>query len=342
MQNNMQNNLINWYHQYHRQFPWRETENPYFIWISEIMLQQTTTEAVIPYFNRFLTTFPTITDLATASLEDVYKLWEGLGYYRRAKHIHETAKIIVHQYNGIFPNTHKEILALKGIGPYTAGAICSIAYHMPTPAIDGNVLRIISRQYLLKDNIAETKTQKHITSIVAELLVGYDASAFNQGLMDLGATICRPLNPKCDQCPIQKTCLAYQNNQQKVLPINIKNIKHKELHYITGIITYQDQFLLFQNPPGLLENLYGFVQYECESPYRFQEEFENQYHLPLSIVSYIQDIKHVFTHRTWHMHIYHFVLDKPIKGLYTLDDIHNLPLSTAHLKVLKSFLKHMK
>lgn len=223
----MQNNLINWYHQYHRQFPWRETENPYFIWISEIMLQQTTTEAVIPYFNRFLTTFPTITDLAIASLEDVYKLWEGLGYYRRAKHIHETAKIIVHQYNGIFPNTHKEILALKGIGPYTAGAICSIAYHMPTPAIDGNVLRIISRQYLLKDNIAETKTQKHITSIVAELLMGYDASAFNQGLMDLGATICRPLNPKCDQCPIQKTCLAYQNNQQKVLPINIKNIKHK-------------------------------------------------------------------------------------------------------------------
>lgn len=339
MQNNMQNNLIQWYNQNHRHFPWRETEDPYHIWISEIMLQQTTTEAVIPYYQHFLKKFPSITNLANASLEEVYKMWEGLGYYRRAKHIHETAKMIVEKYQGQFPQTHQDILSLKGIGPYTAGAICSIAYHLPTPAIDGNVLRIMSRQYLLKDNIAETKTQKKISEIVSELLVGYDASAFNQGLMDLGATICRPLQPKCNQCPIIETCQAYQHNQQKVLPVNIKNIKHKELHYITGIITYQDQILLVQNPPGLLENLYGFIQYECESPYSFQEAFESQYQFPLSIVSYIQDIKHVFTHRIWHMHVYHFVLDKPIQELYTLDEIHNLPVSTAHLKVLKAYLK---
>lgn len=338
----MQKKLIEWYKQSQRDFPWRKDEDPYHIWISEIMLQQTTTEAVIPYYIRFLEKFPTIKDLASASLEDVYKMWEGLGYYRRAKHIHETAQMIIEQFDGIFPTLYQDVLSLKGIGTYTAGAICSIAYHQSTPAIDGNVLRIISRQYLIKDNIANGKTQKQITEIVYDLLQGYDASAFNQGLMDLGATICRPLNPKCEICPIYTSCLAKQNNQEKVLPINIKNIKHKEVHYITGIITYKDQILMFKNPSGLLENLYGFIQYDLESPYRFVEEFEKQHQQTLIISSYIQDIKHVFTHRTWHMHIYHFILNEKMKNLYTLNQINELPLSTAHLKVLKAYLKHTK
>lgn len=336
----MQKKLINWYNENHRDFPWRQTNNPYDIWISEIMLQQTTTEAVIPYYQRFIQKFPTIQDLAAASLEDVYKMWEGLGYYRRAKHIHETAQIIVDKYHSVFPSKYQDILSLKGIGPYTAGAICSIAFHQETPAIDGNVLRIMARQYLIKDNIALNKTQKTITNIVQKLLIGYDASAFNQGLMDLGATICRPLHPQCEKCPIQDTCQAYATHQEKVLPILIKNIKHKELNYITGVITYQDRFLLIQNKDGLLENLYGFIQYELESPYSFIETFENEYHQSLSILSYIQDIKHVFTHRTWHMHIYHFVLNQPLDQMYTLEDIEKLPLSTAHLKVLKAYLKN--
>jgi len=335
----MQNKLIQWYLKNHRDFPWRKTSDPYSIWISEIMLQQTTTEAVIPYYQRFLKKFPTIQDLAQAPLEDVYKMWEGLGYYRRAKHIHETAQTIVNQYHGIFPSKYQEILSLKGIGPYTAGAICSIAFHQSTPAIDGNVLRIIARQYLILENIATQQTQKKITNIVQELLIGYDASSFNQGLMDLGATICRPFNPQCEKCPIQQSCQAYASHQEKVLPILIKNIKHKELHYITGVITYQDQFLLIQNKEGLLENLYGFIQYELESPYSFIDSFENEYHQSISIISYIQDIKHVFTHRTWHMHVYHFVIDQPFKQMYTLEDIQKIPLSTAHLKVLKAYLK---
>lgn len=335
----MQKKLIEWYQETHRHFPWRETNDPYKIWISEIMLQQTTTEAVIPYYKRFIEKFPTIQKLANANLEDVYKMWEGLGYYRRAKHIHETAQIIMDKYQGIFPRDYQDILSLKGIGPYTAGAISSIAFHQETPAIDGNVLRIIARQYLIKDNIALSKTQKKVTEIVQGLLVGYDASSFNQGLMDLGATICRPLHPQCEKCPIQESCQAYINHQEQVLPINIKNIKHKELNYITGIITYQDQFLLIKNNQGLLENLYGFIQYELESPYSFIEEFMNEYHHSLSIISYIQDIKHVFTHRTWHMHVYHFTINKPLENMYTLHDIEQLPLSTAHLKVLKAYLK---
>lgn len=336
----MQNKLIKWYQENHRHFPWRETDNPYYIWISEIMLQQTTTEAVIPYYQRFIHQFPTIEDLANASLEEVYKMWEGLGYYRRAKHLHESARIIVDKYHSEFPSQYQDVLSLKGIGPYTAGAICSIAFHQSTPAIDGNVLRIIARQYLIKENIALNTTQKKVTKIVQQLLVEHDASAFNQGLMDLGATICRPMNPHCESCPIQDSCQAYATHQEKVLPILIKNIKHKELNYITGIITYQNQFLLIQNKEGLLENLYGFIQYELESPYSFIEKFAEDYHQSLSILSYVQDIKHIFTHRTWYMHVYHFVLHKPIAHMYTLEDIEKLPLSTAHLKVLKAYLKN--
>lgn len=338
----MQKQLIQWYQQNKRDFPWRKDQDPYHIWISEIMLQQTTTETVIPYYIHFLEVFPTIEKLASASLEEVYKMWEGLGYYRRAKHLHESAQIIVDKYDGQFPREYDEILALKGIGSYTAGAISSIAYGKPVPAVDGNVLRIMSRYYLIKENIVELKIQKQIFKIVQELIQGHDASAFNQGLMDLGAMICRPVHPQCSICPIQKKCQAYRYNQQEVLPISIKKIKKQEIGFITGIITYQNKFLLIQNPPGgLLENLYGFIQYDVESPYSFITSFQENYQQELKIHSYIKDIKHVFTHRTWFMHVYHFTLNHEIKGMYTLEEIQSLPLSTAHLKVLKAYLKFM-
>lgn len=265
-----------------------------------------------------------------------------MGYYRRAKHLHESAQIIVEKYQGKFPYEYNDILSLKGIGEYTAGAISSIAYGKQVPAVDGNVLRIISRYYLLKENIAETKVQKKIYQIVQELILNQDASAFNQGMMDLGATICKTVHPLCSRCPIQKECLAFKNKQTDVLPINIKKIKKQEISYITGIITYQDKYLLIQNPPGgLLENFYGFVQYDVESPYSFVSSFQEKYHQDLIIQAHIKDIKHIFSHRTWFMHVYHFVLEHEIEGMYTLEEIEALPLSTAHLKVLKAYLKFM-
>ncbi len=329
--------LINWYQENHRDFPWRQDHDPYHIWISEIMLQQTTTETVIPYYQNFIEHFPTVDDLAWASLEDVYKMWEGLGYYRRAKHLHESAKMIVDQYQGVFPCQYEDIIALKGVGEYTAGAILSIAYFKPYPAVDGNVLRIISRVYLIKENIVKKNTQKLIYDKVKELLKGYDASSFNQALMDLGATICRPVHPRCSNCPIASFCKAREFHQQNVLPISIKKINHQEINYITGIITYQDQFFIIKNPPGLLENLYGFVQYEVESPYTFIERFKEEYGVELNIVSSIKRVKHVFTHRTWYMNVYHFVLNKPIEGLCTLEQLDLKPISTAHQKVLKAY-----
>ncbi|MCD7892071.1 MAG: A/G-specific adenine glycosylase [Erysipelotrichaceae bacterium] len=334
----MQKELIHWYQIHQRDLPWRKNKDPYKIWISEIMLQQTQAETVIPYYNRFINTYDTVSSLANAKEEDIYKLWEGLGYYRRAKYLYLSAKMIVEQYHGEFPKTYEDIIKLKGIGSYTAGAICSIAYGLPIPAVDGNVLRIIARYYGIKENIAATCTQKEIYEIVRQLIQGYDASSFNQGLMDLGALICTQ-KPKCDECPIHKDCQAYQQGMRNILPINIKNIKKTDHHYITGIITYNNQYMMIKNTSGMLENLYGFIQYECESPYTYMELFNQAYHADLALVEYIGDVKHIFTHRKWYMHIYHFVLNKPIDHLYTLDQIYQIPLSTAHNKVLQAFLK---
>lgn len=335
----MQKELIKWYNENKRDLPWRKTNNPYNIWISEIMLQQTTVEAVIPYYIRFMNRFPNIKTLANSSLEEVYKHWEGLGYYRRAKHIHETAIIIHKQYNDEFPENYNDIISLKGIGNYTAGAISSIAFLKEKAAVDGNVLRIISRTHYIADNIAEKKIQKKITEIVEELIKGYNPSSFNQGLMDLGATICRPINPKCNICPIKQDCKAYNHQQQNVLPINIKKVKNTSIPYITGIITYQNKYFLLKNPKGLLENLYGIKQYECNTPYEFIELFEKEYKCKLTVKSYIKDFKHVFSHRTWLMHVYHFEALDELPDLYTKKEISSLPISTAHLKILNYYSK---
>ena len=335
----MQNELVLWYELNKRDFPWRKDNNPYHIWISEIMLQQTTTDAVIPYFNRFIETYKDIEALSQASLDDVYKLWEGLGYYRRAKHILETAKVIKEKYNGEFPDDYNDILSLKGIGTYTAGAISSISFLKPIPAVDGNVLRIISRYEMIRDNIALNSTQKLINEKVKAYLSDINPSSFNQGLMDLGATICRPKNPKCEICPINKHCKAYEHNLQNVLPINIKKVKHEHINYITGIITYEDKIHIIQNKKGLLENLFGFVQYDVESPFSFNEHFKQEYNTDLTIINYIDTIKHVFTHKTWYMNIYHFITDKPIQNMYSINEIDELAISTAHRKVLKAYLK---
>ena len=335
----MQNELILWYNANKRDFPWRKDQNPYHIWISEIMLQQTTTEAVIPYFIRFINTYKDINALSKASIEDIYKLWEGLGYYRRAKHILETAKVIAEKYNGEFPNDYDDILSLKGIGEYTAGAISSIAFSQPIPAVDGNVLRIMSRYEAIKDNIALPSTQKYIRKRVVEYIEDVDPSSFNQALMDLGATICRPKNPKCNECPIRKTCQAHLLNLERTLPINIKKIKHEHVSYITGIITYNDQFFVIKNKEGLLENLHGFVQYDIESPFTFIDKFNDEYNADLKIINHIDTIKHVFTHKTWYMDVYHFTLNEPISHMYSLEEIDKIAISTAHKKVLNAYLK---
>lgn len=335
---NFQTLLINWYETHHRDLPFRGIDDPYYIWVSEIMLQQTTVKTVIPYYHRFIQRFHNIRSLAEASLDECYKYWEGLGYYRRIKHMHEAAQTIVKEYDGKFPRDYKEIIALKGIGPYTASAICSFAFHQPYSAIDGNALRVLSRLYDLHDNIAIQATKTKITDLSNQLIQGYDSAKYNQGLMDLAHAICKPQHPQCAQCPLRALCQAHLKGEEALLPINIKKVNKKEISFITGIITYDHELMLVRNKEGLLENMYGLVQYDVESPYAFMERFSDDYKIGLQAISFIKDFKHVFTHRTWHMHVYHFMAEKKTANFYTSEEIASLAMPTAHKKIL-AYLK---
>ncbi len=336
-----QHTLLSWYDQCGRDLPWRHTADPYSIWVSEIMLQQTQVETVKGYYTRFLSVLPDIKSLAQADQDTAYKLWEGLGYYSRIRNMQAAAKTIMTEHNGIFPSDHKDILSLKGIGPYTAAAISSIAFGNEKGVIDGNTLRIISRLFDLSDNIAKDQTKKTFQQIIDTLIKGSDPSAFNQAMMDLGATICTPKKPVCDACPVRDFCQAYASDRISILPVNVKKVKHDELIYVTAVLYVGDAIYLFKNKDGLLQNLYALPQYEAESPFEFERLFEDEYDTAVRLNHYIKEVKHVFTHKTWHMHVYAGMIadekslpDQIRKNLYSIDQINTLAISTAHRKVL--------
>lgn len=329
----IQEKLIKWYEVNKRELPFRDIKDPYKIWVSEIMLQQTTVTAVIPYYKRFIERFPDIETLANATIEEVYKYWEGLGYYRRALHLHKSANLM----KDTFPKEYKDILALIGVGPYTASAIMSFAYHKPYIAVDGNALRVLSRLYAIEENIALNKTVKIITDIGNQLVIGYDSAKINQGIMDFANAVCLPVHPHCNECPLQEECIAYLTNKQNVLPINIKKVNKKSLSYITGIVVYDDEVMLIKNKNGLLENMYLLPQYEVESPYSFIEAFKEDYGIDLEVLSHLKDFKHVFTHRTWYMHVYVFKADIRSIDFYTKNKQEELTIPTAHKKILKYY-----
>ena len=248
----------------------------------------------------------------------------------------EAAKDIVENHNGIFPSRYEDIIKLKGIGNYTASAISSIAYGIEKGVIDGNTLRILSRVYNRQDNIALEKTKKAYQTLMDELISGTDPSDFNQGMMDLGATICTPRNPKCDLCPVQSLCEAYAHGTTGILPVNIKNTSKTDIYYITAILKKGDRYFLLKNEEGLLQNLYAFPQYEVESPLSFEEAIYDEHGLTVRLYEYCKEIKHVFSHRIWHMNVYIGEIldsDDTLSHLYDEDALEALPISTAHRKV---------
>lgn len=335
-----------WYHRHGRVLPWRQTTDPYNIWVSEIMLQQTQVETVKPYYARFIRELPTVEDLAMADEQKVFKLWEGLGYYRRAAHLKEAAETIVRDYHGHFPDTYDELLKLKGIGMYTASAIGSIAFGIPKGVVDGNTLRIVARVFDREDNIALQKTKNAFGEIMDAMISYTDPSDFNQGMMDLGAMICTPLKADCAHCPIADLCEAKARGTVGLLPVNNKKVNKSVLEYMTVIVRNGDHYFMMPNENGLLQNLYGFAQYSCDTPSEFEKLFFDTYGLKIRLTQYISDIRHIFTHREWRMHVYGGeVVEKQPKDadkhFYTLQEIEQLPVSTAHLKVLKSYLKAM-
>ena len=294
--------LLPWYRDHARVLPWRESRDPYRVWVSEIMLQQTRVEAVMGYYARFLQAFPTVEALAGADEDRLFKLWEGLGYYSRARNLQKAARVIVAEYGGVFPADFASVRALPGVGPYTAGAICSICFELPTAAVDGNVLRVTAR-YLNDDTPVDLPAHKaEITKRLESVYPAGSCGLFTQSLMELGATVCTPRSPKCGSCPLRETCRAFAAGTAAELPVrNPKKEKQLVLKTVF-LLWYGDELALVRREePGLLSGMWSLPNVDepldVEGALRQAEAFGVQ---PASVLQ--QDHKaHVFTHIRWEM-----------------------------------------
>lgn len=263
--------LLDWYDQNRRDLPWRDERDPYLIWVSEVMLQQTQAITVIDYYQRWVERFPTVETLARAPLDDVLGMWAGLGYYRRARFLHESARHIVENLGAELPDTVKELKKLKGIGPYTAGAIASIAFSLPAPLVDGNVERVFSRLRAISGDPKARANQKVFWRLAEELVDPARPGDFNQGLMELGATVCSPHNPECERCPLKSVCRAYKLGAAAEFPRPTKRISQRDVHLYSAIITRPssagDEFFLIKRPlDGIWGGLWEFPSAELSAP----------------------------------------------------------------------------
>jgi len=259
--------ILHWYHNEHRDFPWRATKNVYKIWLSEIILQQTRTSQGLSYYTKFTDIFPTLKDLAITKEEKVLKLWQGLGYYSRARNLHATAKHIHYNLKGVFPNNYEELLKLKGVGPYTAAAISSICFNEKRAAIDGNVYRILARVFDIHTAINSAEGIKIFQKLANSLICETNPGDYNQGLMDLGAMICTPKKPDCNNCPLNSICIARSKKIITKLPIKIKTTKVKERYLNYFCIEHEGQFLMNKREgDDIWKNLYDFPLKELSAP----------------------------------------------------------------------------
>ncbi|MBC1801734.1 A/G-specific adenine glycosylase [Listeria booriae] len=300
--------LIDWYETNKRILPWRENTEAYRIWVSEIMLQQTKVDTVMPYFYRFMEWFPTMKDFADAPEERILKAWEGLGYYSRVRNLQAAMKTVVYEMNGIVPNDLEGILALKGVGPYTAGAVLSIAYEKAEPAVDGNVMRVISRVLEIDEDIMKQKTRKTFEKALYTLIDPDKPGEFNQGLMEIGALVCTPKKPMCLICPLQSFCEAHQKGEEEKYPVKIKKTKVKKV-FLSSVIVKQgeEQFIIEQRPDtGLLANLWQFPTVtKSDNQEALKLAFLQEYGIELQLEPEpITHVKHIFSHLVWEVDVF--------------------------------------
>jgi A/G-specific adenine glycosylase len=300
--------LIYWYLQNKRDLPWRNTRNPYEIWLSEIILQQTRVAQGLPYFEAFISAFPTVFDLANASEEQVLKLWQGLGYYSRARNLHQTAQIIATNYKGSFPTTYNELLKLKGIGPYTAAAIASFSFDEAVPVVDGNVFRVLARYFGVETDISSHIAKKEFTQLAHEVMDVNQPALFNQAMMEFGSLQCVPANPNCDECIFNDSCVALQKNKVALLPIKLKKTKvtTRFLNYL--VLKDEKGFLLVQKrvAKGIWHNLYELPLVETEEEIQvghfYSDEFQNRY-FQNPIVEIVPFEEKSITHKLSHQNL---------------------------------------
>ncbi len=252
--------LKDWYSSNNRKLPWRETQNPYFIWLSEIILQQTQVKQGLPYYEAFVENFPTVYDLAKADEQEVLKLWQGLGYYSRARNLHASAQYVVNDCAGVFPNTYKTLLKLKGVGDYTASAIASICFNEVTAVVDGNVYRVLARYFGIATPINTTEGIKQFKTLAQDLIDVKDPATFNQAIMEFGAMQCKPKTPDCMFCPFSSSCVAFQKGTIAQLPVKLKKVKVKQRYFNFMVFLSQDHKTVLERREGkgIWQNLYQF------------------------------------------------------------------------------------
>jgi len=294
--------IVEWYQQNKRELPWRKEKNPYHIWISEIMLQQTRIEAVKQYYERFLKQIPNIQALSEIEEEKLLKLWEGLGYYNRARNLKKAAQIVQEKYHGQMPKRYQELVELPGIGEYTAGAISSIAYDECVPAVDGNVLRVISRVVGSKEDVLESKTKKKFTEKIKEIMPK-QAGNFNEGLMELGELVCIPNGePLCEKCPLQKICIAKNENLTNIIPVRNPKIKRKKEEVTVFLLEKEGKFAIRKRKKtGLLANMYEFPNITRKIGKKEIEKVLEDWKLVGKDAKKIGTHHHIFSHIEWNM-----------------------------------------
>lgn len=356
--------LLNWYDNEKRDLPWRRTKNPYHIWISEIMLQQTQVVTVIPYYEHFLDWFPTIESLANAPEEKLLKAWEGLGYYSRVRNMQKAAQEIMENFGGVFPDNHKDILSLKGIGPYTAGAIASIAFGLPEPAVDGNVMRVMARLFEVNYDIGDPKNRKIFQAIMEVLIDPERPGDFNQALMDLGTDIESAKNPRPDESPIRFFSAAYLHGTYDKYPIKLPKKKPKPIQIQAFVIRNSDgDFLMEKNLDGrLLGGFWSFPIMETDvigqqldlfeknnaalQTISQKARFEEDYHLkPNWTNKTFPAVKHTFSHQKWTIKLIEgnvtttdFTTTKELRWI-PQDQLSQYPMATPQKKMLKVYLE---
>ncbi len=359
--------LLNWYDQEKRDLPWRRSNNPYHIWVSEIMLQQTQVQTVIPYYYRFLEWFPTVEALAHAKEDKLLKAWEGLGYYSRVRNMQKAAQQIMSEHNGIFPSSYQAISSLKGIGPYTAGAISSIAFNLPEPAVDGNVMRVMARLFEVNYDIGDPKNRKIFQAIMELLIDPIRPGDFNQALMDLGTDIESAKTPKPDQSPIKFFCAAYLNGTYDKYPIKEPKKKPRPIQIEAFVLhNSKGEFLLEKNNQGrLLGGFWSFPIMETDlveqqldlfdnSPQMLERvskkaAFESHYQItPKWSEQIFPQVKHTFSHQKWTITLSEGVLDsftpqtESEMAWVSLEDLNKYPMATPQKKMMETYLRTKK
>ncbi|MES2796168.1 MAG: A/G-specific adenine glycosylase, partial [Bacteroidota bacterium] len=302
--------LKNWYQKNKRDLPWRQTDNPYFIWLSEIILQQTRVAQGLPYYLKFVEAFPTINHFAEATEDEVLRLWQGLGYYSRARNMHSTAKLIHGQFNGLFPNNYKNLLQLKGVGPYTAAAIASFAFEEPVAVLDGNVFRVLSRFFGIETDISSPKGKKGFSEIANLILPNSDSSTHNQAIMEFGALQCTPA-PSCESCPVQLHCFAFQQKITHKFPVNLKKLKITNQYLYYFIIEKEGTFYLKKREEkGIWQGLFDFYLVEKENEIDLEDLWKTEPIAEIinhsSILSVSSEYRHQLTHKRlsiWFIHL---------------------------------------